>query len=135
MCDCIIIRTSSSPYHSQLIPPSPFLFNPQFDIANFELFSNLPKEIQVSGSHRYPSRDWSSLGRFTAQEGNRGVQSFHVDTEDFYKYVKVRMARGRDPRVVLGGPGGLGGSGDGGDVGKGEGFEGKGVWEYTFLFF
>ncbi|XP_063611062.1 SUN domain-containing ossification factor-like [Penaeus indicus] len=63
----------------------------KFDIANFELFSNLPKEIQVSGSHRYPSRDWSSLGRFTAQEGNRGVQSFHVDTEDFYKYVKVEV--------------------------------------------
>nr|XP_045609726.1 uncharacterized protein LOC123765258 isoform X2 [Procambarus clarkii]XP_045609727.1 uncharacterized protein LOC123765258 isoform X2 [Procambarus clarkii] len=63
----------------------------KFDIANFELFSNLPKDIQVSGSHRYPTRDWTNLSRTVGQEGNRGVQSFPIDTEDFFKYIKVEV--------------------------------------------
>lgn len=63
----------------------------QFDIANFELFSNLPKDIHVLGSHRYPSRDWASLAWARGQEGNRGVQSFPVETEDFFKYIKVSL--------------------------------------------
>ncbi|XP_045130577.1 SUN domain-containing ossification factor-like isoform X2 [Portunus trituberculatus] len=63
----------------------------KFDIANFELFSNLPKDIHVLGSHRYPSRDWTSLASAQGQEGNRGVQSFPVETEDFFKYIKVEV--------------------------------------------
>ncbi|KAK8407805.1 hypothetical protein O3P69_002385 [Scylla paramamosain] len=63
----------------------------KFDIANFELFSNLPKDIHVLGSHRYPSRDWTSLAWAQGQEGNRGVQSFPVETEDFFKYIKVEV--------------------------------------------
>ncbi|KAK7078639.1 hypothetical protein SK128_009767, partial [Halocaridina rubra] len=63
----------------------------KFDIANFELFSNLPKDIQVFGSHRYPSRDWTSFGWFKGQEGNRGLQSFRTETEDFFKYIKVEV--------------------------------------------
>ncbi|XP_064083177.1 SUN domain-containing ossification factor-like isoform X2 [Macrobrachium nipponense] len=63
----------------------------KFDIANFELFSNLPKDIQVFGSHRYPSRDWTSFGWFKGQEGNRGLQSFRIETEDFFKYIKVEV--------------------------------------------
>lgn len=65
----------------------------QFDIANFELFSNLPKDIHVLGSHRYPSRDWTPLARARGQEGNRAVQSFPInETEDFFKYIKVTMS-------------------------------------------
>ncbi|XP_068237677.1 SUN domain-containing ossification factor isoform X2 [Palaemon carinicauda] len=63
----------------------------KFDIANFELFSNLPKDIQVFGSHRYPSRDWTSFGWFKGQEGNRGLQSFRIETDDFFKYIKVEV--------------------------------------------
>lgn len=63
----------------------------QFDIANFELFSNLPKDIHVLGSHRYPSRDWTPLAWARGQEGNRGVQSFPVEIEDFFKYIKVSL--------------------------------------------
>ncbi|XP_042221580.1 uncharacterized protein LOC121866057 isoform X3 [Homarus americanus] len=63
----------------------------KFDIANFELFSNLPKDIQVLGSHRYPTRDWANLSRVMGQEGNRGVQSFPIDTDDFFKYIKVEV--------------------------------------------
>lgn len=63
----------------------------KFDIANFELFSNLPKDIQVFGSHRYPTRDWTNLSRAVGQEGNRGVQSFPIETEDFFKYIKVEV--------------------------------------------
>ncbi|XP_071529628.1 SUN domain-containing ossification factor [Panulirus ornatus] len=62
-----------------------------FDIANFELFSNLPKDIHVFGSHRYPTRDWTSLSRVMGQEANRGVQSFPITTEDFFKYIKVEV--------------------------------------------
>lgn len=61
----------------------------QFDVANFELFSNLPKDLMVSGSHRYPTREWTPLARVTGQEGNRGVQSFPIETEDFFKYIRV----------------------------------------------
>lgn len=61
----------------------------QFDVANFELFSNLPKDLVVSGSHRYPTREWTPLARVTGQEGNRGVQSFPIETEDFFKYIRV----------------------------------------------
>lgn len=63
----------------------------KFDIANFELFSNLPKDIHVLGSHRYPSRDWTPLAWARGQEGNRGVQSFPVEIEDFFKYIKVEV--------------------------------------------
>lgn len=63
----------------------------KFDIANFELFSNLPKDIHVLASHRYPSRDWTPLARARGQEGNRAVQSFPIETEDFFKYIKVEV--------------------------------------------
>ncbi|KAB7495990.1 SUN domain-containing ossification factor [Armadillidium nasatum] len=63
----------------------------KFDIANFELFSNLPKEIQLYGSHRYPTREWVSLGTYEGEEGNRGTQSFHIDTQEFLKYIKLEI--------------------------------------------
>ena len=62
----------------------------QFEIANFELFSNLPRDVGVWGSQRYPSRDWTPLGTFIAQEGARGVQPFLLSTDTFFKYIKVR---------------------------------------------
>ena len=62
----------------------------QFDLANFELYSNSPKDIVISGSHRFPSRDWTLIGKFEGQEGNRGIQSFPINiNEDFFKYFKV----------------------------------------------
>ncbi|XP_047741773.1 uncharacterized protein LOC108665857 isoform X2 [Hyalella azteca] len=63
----------------------------RFEIANFELFSNLPKDVVVYGSQRYPSRDWTLLGEYVAEPSNRGVQAFPVTTEPFFKYIKVEI--------------------------------------------
>ncbi|XP_076064358.1 uncharacterized protein LOC143038689 isoform X2 [Oratosquilla oratoria] len=64
----------------------------QFDIANFELFSNLPQNITVHGSHRYPSREWTLLGRYEGQEGNRALQTFDIEASiDFFKFIKVEV--------------------------------------------
>ena len=66
----------------------------QFEIGNYELFSNLPKEVQVYGSQRYPAREWSLLGSYTAKE-QRSIQSFDIHTDAFFKYIKVsRNANG-----------------------------------------
>ncbi|KAF2368372.1 SUN domain [Trinorchestia longiramus] len=63
----------------------------RFEIANFELFSNLPKDVVVYGSQRYPSRDWTLLGEYMGEPANRGVQAFPVTTEPFFKYIKVEI--------------------------------------------
>lgn len=35
------------------------------EIANFELYSSVPKQFYVEASEHYPTRQWSSLGLIT----------------------------------------------------------------------
>ena len=62
------------------------------EIANFELFSSSPKDFRVLISDRYPTRDWTLLGQFTAAD-ERSIQSFSLEHHHvFGKFVKVRNA-------------------------------------------
>lgn len=58
------------------------------DLANFELFSSSPKNFSVSVSNRFPTRDWSNVGKFIAND-ERYVQSFDLHPQLFGKYVRV----------------------------------------------
>lgn len=58
------------------------------DLANFELFSSSPKNFSVSVSSRFPTRDWSNVGKFIAKD-ERYVQSFDLYPHLFGKYVRV----------------------------------------------
>lgn len=60
------------------------------ELANYELFSSSPREFSVFVSDRFPTRDWSLVGQFTAED-RRDVQDFYVETETFGKYVKVEI--------------------------------------------
>lgn len=62
----------------------------KIDLANYELFSSSPKDFHVSVSERFPTRDWSLVGKFTAKD-ERDIQSFDIDTNLFGKYVKVEI--------------------------------------------
>jgi hypothetical protein len=59
-------------------------------LANFELFSSSPRDFSVSLSDRFPSRDWQSVGHFTAQD-ERDVQSFDLNPHLFGKFIKVEL--------------------------------------------
>uniref|UniRef100_UPI00358FDADF SUN domain-containing ossification factor-like isoform X1 n=1 Tax=Myxine glutinosa TaxID=7769 RepID=UPI00358FDADF len=60
----------------------------QIDIANFELFSSMPRDFLMSISDRYPTRDWTKLGVFHARD-ERTVQSFPLDEQMFAKFLKI----------------------------------------------
>ncbi|XP_038045817.1 SUN domain-containing ossification factor-like isoform X2 [Patiria miniata] len=61
------------------------------EIANYELFSSVPKSFRVSISDRFPTREWRQLGTFHARE-ERSLQSFPVHEEQmFAKYMKIEM--------------------------------------------
>ncbi|PSN48592.1 hypothetical protein C0J52_14658 [Blattella germanica] len=60
------------------------------ELANFELFSSSPRDFSVSLSDRFPSRDWRSVGHFTAQD-ERDIQSFNLDPHLFGKFIKVEL--------------------------------------------
>lgn len=62
----------------------------RIDLANYELFSSSPRDFVVSVSDRYPTRDWSIVGKFTAKD-ERDIQSFDLDTHIFGKYIKVEI--------------------------------------------
>lgn len=62
----------------------------KIDLANFELFSSSPKDFIVSVSDRFPSRDWQSVGSFTAKD-ERDIQSFNLHPHLFGKYIKFEM--------------------------------------------
>ncbi|KAJ8956816.1 hypothetical protein NQ318_014230 [Aromia moschata] len=62
----------------------------KIELANYELFSSSPKDFAVSVSDRYPTRDWSAVGKFVAKD-ERGVQSFDIETNIFGKYIKVEV--------------------------------------------
>lgn len=63
------------------------------EIANFELFSSVPKTFRVSASERYPTKDWNRqyLGLFNATF-NRTIQSFQpLPTTTYVKYIKFEL--------------------------------------------
>ncbi|RZC40645.1 SUN domain-containing ossification factor, partial [Asbolus verrucosus] len=62
----------------------------KIDLANFELFSSSPKDFVVSVSDRFPTREWSNVGQFTAKD-ERDVQSFDLHPHLFGKYIKVEV--------------------------------------------
>lgn len=62
----------------------------RIDLANFELFSSSPKDFSVSVSARFPTRDWSNVGQFTAKD-ERTIQSFDLHPHLFGKYIKVEI--------------------------------------------
>ncbi|XP_038211359.1 SUN domain-containing ossification factor isoform X2 [Zerene cesonia] len=62
----------------------------KIEIANFELFSSTPKDIAVYFSDRFPTREWASVGQFTAQD-MRDIQSFDLFPHLFGKFIKVEM--------------------------------------------
>lgn len=60
------------------------------ELANFELFSSSPKDFSVSVSNRFPTREWSNVGQFTAKD-ERDVQSFNLHPHLFGKFVRVEI--------------------------------------------
>ncbi|KAH8282792.1 hypothetical protein KR054_009884, partial [Drosophila jambulina] len=58
------------------------------DVANFELFSSSPKNFTVAVSKRFPTREWSNVGRF-AGEDKRTLQTFDLHPHLFGKFVRV----------------------------------------------
>ena len=65
----------------------------KIEIANFELYSSVPKDIRISMGNVLPARekDWTLFGQFEAVD-DRSVQTFLSADGVFGKYVKVRMS-------------------------------------------
>ncbi|XP_014218675.1 SUN domain-containing ossification factor [Copidosoma floridanum] len=63
---------------------------PHVPATNFELFSSSPKDLSVYVSDRFPTRDWTLVGQFTARD-ERDVQSFVLEPRLFGKYIKVEL--------------------------------------------
>lgn len=62
----------------------------KIELANFELFSSGPKDFSVYVSDRFPTRDWSHVGQFTAKD-ERDIQSFSTHPHLFGKFIKVEF--------------------------------------------
>ncbi|XP_076247996.1 uncharacterized protein LOC143187639 isoform X2 [Calliopsis andreniformis] len=62
----------------------------KIELANFELFSSSPKDFSVSISDRFPTRDWSLVGQFTAKDV-KDTQSFILQPQLFGKFIKVEL--------------------------------------------
>ncbi|XP_032688958.1 SUN domain-containing ossification factor isoform X3 [Odontomachus brunneus] len=62
----------------------------KIELANFELFSSSPKDFSVYVSDRFPTRDWSPVGQFTAKDV-KDVQSFALHPHFFGKFIKVEL--------------------------------------------
>ncbi|XP_039480443.1 uncharacterized protein LOC120444665 isoform X1 [Drosophila santomea] len=60
------------------------------DVANYELFSSSPKNFTVAVSKRFPTRDWSNVGRFAAED-KRTIQTFELHPHLFGKFVRVEI--------------------------------------------
>ncbi|EDW90968.2 uncharacterized protein LOC6530329 isoform X1 [Drosophila yakuba] len=60
------------------------------DVANYELFSSSPKNFTVAVSKRFPTRDWSNVGRFAAED-KRTIQTFDLHPHLFGKFVRVEI--------------------------------------------
>ncbi|XP_033218949.1 SUN domain-containing ossification factor [Belonocnema kinseyi] len=62
----------------------------KIELANFELFSSSPKDFSVYVSDRFPTRDWSSVGHFTAKD-ERDIQNFALQPHLFGKFIKIEL--------------------------------------------
>ncbi|XP_076173056.1 SUN domain-containing ossification factor isoform X3 [Ptiloglossa arizonensis] len=62
----------------------------KIELANFELFSSSPKDFSVYISDRFPTRDWSLVGQFTAKDV-KDTQSFVLQPHLFGKFIKVEL--------------------------------------------
>ncbi|CAK9832934.1 SUN domain-containing ossification factor [Anthophora retusa] len=62
----------------------------KIELANFELFSSSPKDFSVYISDRFPTRDWSPVGQFTAKD-IKDIQSFTLQPHLFGKFIKVEL--------------------------------------------
>lgn len=62
----------------------------KIELANFELFSSSPKQFSIGVTNRYPTRDWSIVGQFTAQD-ERDIQKFKLHPHLFGKFIKVEI--------------------------------------------
>lgn len=60
----------------------------RIDLANFELFSSSPKNFTIGVSSRFPTREWTNVGKFIAKD-ERYIQSFDLYPHLFGKYVRV----------------------------------------------
>lgn len=60
------------------------------ELANFELFSSSPKQFSIAVSNRYPTRDWSLVGQFSATD-ERTIQKFELHPHLFGKFVRVEV--------------------------------------------
>lgn len=60
----------------------------RIELANFELFSSSPQNFTASISNRFPTREWSSVGSFRAED-KRTVQSFQLYPYLFGKFLRV----------------------------------------------
>ena len=65
----------------------------KIEIANFELFSSVFKNVRVSLGPMYPGKDkvWSLFGEFEAKD-ERELQTFENPNGAFGKYVKVEIS-------------------------------------------
>ncbi|XP_063984502.1 SUN domain-containing ossification factor isoform X2 [Diachasmimorpha longicaudata] len=62
----------------------------KIELANFELFSSSPRDLSVFVSDRFPTRDWSPVGQFTAKD-ERDIQSFALHPHLFGKFIKIEL--------------------------------------------
>ncbi|XP_029038386.2 SUN domain-containing ossification factor isoform X1 [Osmia bicornis bicornis] len=62
----------------------------KIELANFELFSSSPKDFSVYISDRFPTRDWSLVGQFTAKD-TKDIQSFPLQPHLFGKFIKIEL--------------------------------------------
>ncbi|KAH9514595.1 hypothetical protein Btru_025756 [Bulinus truncatus] len=61
------------------------------ELGTVELFASQPKSFRVFASSRYPTKEWTTLGKYEMSP-ERVVQSYAtVLSEEFVKYVKVEM--------------------------------------------
>ncbi|EFJ30416.1 hypothetical protein SELMODRAFT_440339 [Selaginella moellendorffii] len=61
-----------------------------FVIANYELYSSNPRELELLGSLSYPSSGWKLLGKFEAKNV-RQPQRFILAKQEWARYLKLRM--------------------------------------------
>lgn len=60
------------------------------ELANTELFSSPLKEVSISVSNRYPTRDWTLIGKLQAKI-ERNLQVFELNSSIFGKFVRVDL--------------------------------------------
>ncbi|EFJ28523.1 hypothetical protein SELMODRAFT_441228 [Selaginella moellendorffii] len=59
-------------------------------IANYELYSSNPRELELLGSLMFPTEEWKLLGKFEA-ENVRQPQRFVLPKPEWARYLKLRI--------------------------------------------